>query len=46
MLQIEEPDMKKLPSVRNRNQCMRYCRKRTKKYDGWATALEIKIKFE
>lgn len=46
MLQIEEPDMNELPSVRKRNQCMWYYKKRTKKYDGWTTALEIRIKFK
>lgn len=44
MLQIEEKDMDKLPPARNRRQCMRY-KKRTRKYDGWITALEIRVRW-
>lgn len=44
MLQIEEQDMIKLPSVRNGKQCMWYHKKRTRKYDVWATDLEIKVR--
>lgn len=44
MLQIEEQDMKKLLFVRNTEQHVRYHKKRTRKYNVWATALEIKVR--
>lgn len=43
MPQIEEQDMDKLPPSRNRRQCMWYHKKRTRQYDGWVTALEIRV---
>lgn len=44
MLQIEEQDMNKLLFVRNKEQRVWYHRKRIRKYDGWATASEIKVR--
>lgn len=44
MLQIEEQDMNKLLFVRNKEQCVWHDKKRTRKYDDWATALEIKVR--